>query len=162
MTTPPARSRVRRTAGSKTLGEFIDRHGLRPVSVYIPEPLHRALTQTAIESETSLQQLMSLACQVHYGQPNNLPPLVAPTKTKQDPHKSFTWYADVDLHKKMKLLAVDLDGSVQQLILSAIVEHLKNAPRIRALELKTGYAAYARAPASLETPAEDPEPQEAN
>lgn len=43
-------------------------------------------------------------------------------------------------------LAVDLDGTVQQLILSAIVEYLKDAPLVKALNIKTGYAPYARAP----------------
>lgn len=152
MTTPPARSRVRRTTGSKTLGAFIDRHGLRPVSVYVPEPLHRALTHIAIETETSLQAIITLACNKYYGTRHDLPPLVAPTRTKQDPHKSFTWYADIDLHKRMKLLAVDLDGTVQQLVLSAVVDYMKDAPKIKALKIKTGYAAYARAPEELKAP----------
>ena len=112
MATPPARTRVRRTTGSQTLGAFIDRHGLRPVSVYIPVKLHRALTETAIEAETTLQALITMACNTLYGTRHDLPPLVAPTRTKQDPHKSFTWYADIDLHKRMKMLAVDLDGTV--------------------------------------------------
>lgn len=146
MATPPTRSRVRRTTGSKTLGSYIDRHGLRPVAVYIPDPLHRALTYIAIETETTLQALITLACNTYYGTHRDLPPLVAPTRTKQDPHKSFTWYADIDLHKRMKLLAVDLDGTVQQLVLSAIVDYLKDAPKIKALKIKTGYAPYARAP----------------
>lgn len=153
MTTPPARTRTRRTAGSKTLGEFIDRHGLRPVSVYLPEKLHRALTETAIEAETTIQAIITMACNTMYGTHHDLPPLVAPTRTKQDPHKSFTWYADIDLHKRIKLLAVDLDGTVQQLVLSAIVEYMKDAPRVKALKIKTGYAAYARAPEVIEKPA---------
>lgn len=146
MTTPPTRTRVRRTTGSKTLGKYIDRHGLRPVAVYVPEPLHRALTLIAIESETTLQAILTAACNTFYGARHDLPPLVAPTRTKQDPHKSFTWYADVDLHKRMKMLAVDLDGTVQQLVLSAVVEYMKDAPKLRALKIKTGYAPYARAP----------------
>lgn len=152
MATPPARTRVRRTAGSQTLGAFIDRHGLRPVSVYIPLKLHRALTETAIEAETTLQALITMACNTLYGTRHDLPPLVAPTRTKQDPHKSFTWYADIDLHKRMKLLAVDLDGTVQQLVLSAIVEYMKDAPKVKALKIKTGFAAYARAPEALTPP----------
>lgn len=152
MTTPPARTRTRRTAGSKTLGNFIDRHGLKPVSVYIPEDLHRALAATALEAETSLQALTTLACNTFFGHVADLPPLTAPTRTKQDPHKSFTWYADIGLHKRMKLLAIDIDGSVQQLILSALVEYLKDAPRIKKLRMKTGYAPYARAPEELTPP----------
>lgn len=147
MPIPPTRTRVRRTPGSKTLGAFIDRHGLRPVTVYLPEPLHRALSQIAIEHETPIQAMMTLACTAHYGgKCPQLPPLVAPTRTKTDPHKSFTWYADIDLHKQIKLLAVEMDCTVQQLILSALVESLKGAPHIKALEIKTGYAPYARAP----------------
>lgn len=146
MPTPPTRTRVRRTVGSKTVGAYVDRHGLRPVSVYLPEKLHRALTHIAINSETPLQALFTLACGTFYGSGREIPPLIAPTKTKMDPHKSFTWYADVDLHKRIKLLAVDLDCSSQQLILSALVEHLKDSPQIKALKIKTGYAPYARAP----------------
>lgn len=156
MTTPPTRTRVRRTSGSQTVGNFIDRHGLRPVAVYIPEKLHRALTTIAIETETTLQAIVTMACNKYYGLGGDLPPLVAPTRTKQDPHKSFTWYADLDLHKKMKLLAVDLDGTVQQLVLSAIVNYMKDAPKIKALKIKSGYAAYARAPEELKAPPRSP------
>lgn len=151
MTNPPPRSRVRRTVGSQTLGAFIERHNLRPVSVYIPEKLHRALVETAIETDQSLQGLLTLACGATYGN-DQVPPLVAPTRTKQDPHKSFTWYADIDLHKQMKLKAVELDGTVQQLILSAVVDYLKAAPKIKALKIKTGYSAYARAPEVIKLP----------
>ena len=52
----------------------------------------------------------------------------------------------------MKLAALELDGSVQQLILSALVDYLKDAPKVKALKIKTGYAAYARAPAELKPP----------
>lgn len=147
MATPPIRRRVRRTTGSKTVGDYIDRHGVRPVAVYIPEKLHRALTHAAIQGETTLQAILTVACNTFYGTRRDLPPLVAPTRTKQDVHKSFTWYADVDLHKRMKMLAVDLDGTVQQLILSAVVEYMKDSPLIKALKIKTGYAPYARTPA---------------
>ena len=153
MATPPTRTRVRRTTGSKTLGEFTDRHGLRPVAVYIPDALHRALTHTAIEAETNLQAIFTTACNAMYGTHRDLPPLVAPTRPTADPHKRYTWYADIDLHKRMKMLAVDLGGSVQQLIISAVLEHLKNAPKIKALRIKTGYAPYARTPESLPRPA---------
>lgn len=146
MPTPPIRTRVRRTAGSKTIGDYIDRHGVRPVTVYLPEPLHRALSKIAIESDTSIKALITLACNTYYGGKVKLPPLVAPTRTKTDPHKSFTWYADIDLHRAIKLLAVELDGSVQQLILSAVADYLKDSPRIKALKIKTGFAPYARAP----------------
>lgn len=149
MTTPPLRTRIRRTEGSRALGAFVDRHGLRPVSVYIPTELHRALTATAIEGGESMQAITTLACSKYYGTRHDLPALLAPTHTKTEPHKSFTWYADIDLHKRIKMLAVDIDGSVQQLILSAVVEYMKDAPRVKALKLKTGYAAYARAPGEL-------------
>lgn len=152
MATPPTRQRVRRTAGSKTLGKFIDRHGLRPVSVYIPYKWHRAFTEIAIEGETTLQAIITLACNTAYGTHRDLPPLTAPTRVKQDPHKSFTWYADIDLHKRMKLLAVDLDCSVQQLVMSAVVDYLKDHPKVKALEIKTGYAPYARLPVELPPP----------
>lgn len=147
MATPPVRRRTRRTPGSQTVASFVDRHGLRAVAVYIPEKLHRALTAIAIEGETSLQAIITLACGKYYGTHHDLPPLAAPTRIKQDPHKSYTWYADVDLHKRMKLLAVDLDGTVQQLVLSAVLAHLADHPKIKALKIKTGYAPYARAPA---------------
>lgn len=152
MTTPPLRTRVRRTEGSRKVGDFLDRHGLRPVSVYLPIELHRALAGTAIEAGTNLQGLFTLACSKFYGGEVDLPPLVAPTRTKSEPHKSVTWYADVDLHKRMKMLAVDLDGSVQQLIVSAIVAHLKRAPRVKALNIQSGFPAYAQAPEELTPP----------
>lgn len=146
----PIRERTRRTPGGQRVAEYVDRNGLRAVAVYLPQAMHRALVSTAIDAETSLQALMALACDAHYSKsPTNMPPLVAPTRTKLDPHKSAMWYADVDLHKKMKLLAVELDGSVQQLILSALVEHLKDAPRVKALNVASGFPPYARAPAEL-------------
>lgn len=146
----PIRHRVRRTKGSKTVGDYVDRHGLRPVAVYIPEELHRALAITALENESTLQQYMTLACHKHYGGAvPDVPPLMAPTRTKQDPHKSCTWYADIGLHHAMKLLSVEMDGSVQQLILSALVDYLKDAPRVKALHLQTGYPAYPRMPEEL-------------
>lgn len=148
MTNIPLHARVRRTPGSRALGKFIDAHGLRPVAVYIPTELHRALAATAIESDTSLQALLTLAVNTHYGcVAPRVPPLVAPTRTKQDPHKSFTWYADVDLHKSLKMLAVEIGGTVQQLVLSAAVEYMKHAPRVAALAIPSGFPAYARAPA---------------
>lgn len=148
MTNPPTRApRVRRTPGSKSVGNYVDRHGLKPVSVYIPEKLHRALATTAIESETSLQQIFTLACHTFYGaMDDKAPPLTAPTHPKQDPHKNFTWYADIELHRYMKLLAVRMTSNVQQLVLSAVVNYMKSAPKVRALKIKTGFPAYARAP----------------
>lgn len=147
MNHPPLRARVRRTPGGKSLGEFVDRHGLRPVSVYIPEKLHRALAATAIESETSLQQIFTLACNTYYGgREVNVPPLTAPTHPKLEPHKNYTWYADVSLHRNMKMLAVELSSNVQQLVLSAVVNYMNSAPKVRALKIKTGFPAYARAP----------------
>lgn len=147
MPTPPTRTRTRRTAGSKTLGSYIDRHGLRPVTVYIPEEWHRAIASIAIETETTLQTLVTLACNAYFGTDVvDVPPLIMPTRTKQDPHKSFTWYADVDLHKKIKLLIVDIGGTAQQLILSAVVDYLRNAPRVKALKIETGFSAYTRKP----------------
>lgn len=112
--------------------------------MYVPENLHAAFTRIAIAAESNLQHLLTLPCDTFYGVHHDLPPLVAPTRIKQDPHKSVTWYADIELHRRMKMLAVDLDGSVQQLILSAMVEYLKDAPEIKALELETGFPAYAR------------------
>lgn len=151
MATPPARRRVRRTKGSKIVAEYLDRHGVRPVAVYVPEKWHRAFSKIAIEGDTSLQAIMTLACGTAYGARRDLPPLVAPTRVKQDPHKSVTWYADVDLHKRMKMLAVDLDCSVQQLVMSAVVDYLKDHPSIAALKIKTGVAPYARHPGSATT-----------
>lgn len=149
MTALPTRQRVRRTRGSKTLAKFIDRHGLRPVSVYFPEALHRALAGTAIEADTSLQALVTLACHSYFGVESPLPPLVQPTRTHQDPHKSFTWYADIDLHRTMKIKAIDVGSTVQQLILSAVVSYMRKAPRVKALNIPTGFPAFARAPGSL-------------
>lgn len=150
MTNPPKNARTRRTAGGRALADFVDRHGLRAVSVYIPGDLHRALATTAIENETNLQSLVTLSCNNFYGQEDiELPPLTAPTRPKQDPHKNFTWYADVDLHKKMKMLAVMKGSTVQQLVLSAVVNYMKDAPRVRALGIETGFPAYARAPDEL-------------
>lgn len=152
MVTPlPTRSRVRRTTGSKTLGAFIDRHGLKPVTVYIPEKLHRALTETAIEGESTMQGMVTVAANRVFADKTELPPLVAPTRTKIDPHKSFTWYADVDLHKHIKLLAVENGATVQQLLLSAIVDTFKDAKRVKALGIETGHAAYSRTPEQVPT-----------
>lgn len=146
MSTIPKRTPDRRTLGSKRLGVYLDKNGLRAVTVYIPTPLHRALSIIAIESETSIQALITAACQTFYGTHQGVPPLAAATRTKTDPHKTLSWYADIALHKRMKLLAVDIDGTVQQLIISAILEYLKDSPHIRKLHMDTGYAPYARAP----------------
>ncbi len=152
MLKPPLRVRTRRTAGSQSLARYTESNGLRPVAVYVPIDLHRALTSSLIEmsgdegERITLQAVITLACYRYYGETAELPPLMAPTFTKQDPHKSVTWYADIELHKKLKLLAVELDGSVQQLILSAIVEYMKEAPLVKALNLETGHSVYARAP----------------
>lgn len=138
-TKPPTRARrTRRTPGGRTLADYMDRHGLRAVAVYIPEALHRALTTTAIETETSLQSIVTLACNAYYGTVRPLPPLVQPTRPTQDPHKNFTWYADLDLHKHMKMLAVEHESTVQQLVMSAVVNYMKDAPRVKALHIKLG------------------------
>jgi hypothetical protein len=149
MSVPPVRTRDRRTAGSKALAEYIENNGLKPVSVYIPTPWHKALAQVAIEADISLQALVTLAVNTFYGTHRDLPPLVAPTRIKADPHKNFTWYADLDLHKRMKLLALELDCTVQQLVLSALVAYSKDHPKVKALKIKTGYPPYARAPLNL-------------
>lgn len=146
MATPPTRKKIRRTPGSKSLGAYIDRHGLRPVAIYIPLEWHRALSHISIESDTPLQALFTVACTEYYSRPRDLPPLIAPTRTKTDPHKNFTWYADIDLHKRIKMLAVDLECSAQQLILSAVIDKVKESPRIQALNIKTGYPPYVRLP----------------
>lgn len=147
MTNPPNRPRARTTSGSLTVGKFIDRHGLRPVSVYIPIELHRALATIAIKSDTSMQAIVTLACSKYFGRGDpDVPPLLAPATPTSEPRKNFTWYADIELHKRMKLLAVVLSGSVQQLVLSAVVDYMKDAPDIKALRLQTGFPAYARAP----------------
>jgi hypothetical protein len=146
MAAPPERKRIRRTEGSKTLARYLENNGLRPVAVYIPVDLHKALTHVAIEADITLQALVTLAVNAYYGTYRELPPLVSPTRIKADPHKSFTWYADVDLHKRVKLLAVDLDCTVQQLVLSALVDYTKDHQKVKALKIKTGSAPYARAP----------------
>lgn len=146
MSTHPIRHRVRRTEGSRSLAEYIENNGLRPVSVYMPVPLHKALSHVAIEAGISLQALVTLAVNTYYGSHRDLPPLIAPTRIKQDPHKNFTWYADIDMHKRVKLLALDLDCSAQQLILSALVDYTKDHPKIKALKIGTGHPPYARAP----------------
>lgn len=149
MNTLPKRTRVRKTTGSRTLEAFIDRHGLQPVSVYLPVAMHRAFTGTVLENETTMQAVMTLACNCYYGHGSSvksLPPLAPPTHSKNDPHKNVTWYADIDLHRAMKMLAVQIDSSVQQLIRSALLDYMKDAPRVKKLKIKTGYPAYARAP----------------
>jgi hypothetical protein len=149
MTNPPLRQRTRRTAGSRSLAEYIENNGLRPVSVYIPLALHKAVSQVAIEADISLQALITLAVNTFYGAAKDLPPLVAPTRIKQDPHKNFTWYADVDLHKTVKLLALEHDCTVQQLVLSALVAYTKDHPKVKALKIKSGFPPFLRAPLSL-------------
>lgn len=160
MSTPPLRHRVRRTAGSKTLAEYIENNGLRPVSVYMPTAIHKALSQVAIEADISLQALVTLAVNTYYGTHRDLPPLVAPTRIKQDPHKNFTWYADIDMHKRLKLLALDLDCSAQQLILSALIDYTKDHAAVKALKIRTGYPPYARAPLNLVHSAQSPTEKE--
>jgi hypothetical protein len=144
------RKRVRNTQGSKTVAEYLENNGLRPVAVYFPTELHKALTHVAIDAGIPLQALVTLAINAYYAGPHDLPPLVAPTRIKTDPHKNFTWYADLDLHKRVKLLAVDLDCTVQQLVLSALVDYTKDHKEIKRLKIKTGYAPYARAPLNLQ------------
>lgn len=146
MPTPPPRKRSRTTDGSKRLETYMDRNGLRPVAVYFPVDLHRALTEVCILGETTMQALITLACNTYYGGPHDLPPLVKPTKVKLEPHKNFTWYADVDLHKRIKLLALDVEASVQQLVLSAVLGYTNKHPQVKALKIETGFPAYLRTP----------------
>lgn len=149
MSNPPLRQRVRRTQGSRALAEYIENNGLRPVSIYLPLAMHKALATVAIEADITLQALVTLAVNKYYGSHRDLPPLIAPTRIKQDPHKNFTWYADIDLHKRVKVLALELDSTVQQLILSALIDYTKDHPKIKALKVKTGFPAFARAPANV-------------
>lgn len=146
MANPPPRKRVRTTQGSQTVANYLENNGLKPVAVYLPVDLHKALTHVAIDADISLQALVTLAANTYYAGPKDLPPLTAPTRIKQDPHKNFTWYADLDLHKRIKLLALDLDCTVQQLVMSALVDYTKDHKEIKKLKIKTGYAPYARAP----------------
>lgn len=152
MPTPPPRKRIRTTQESKRLETYVTENGLKAVSVYIPVELHKALHEVAIQGEMSLQGLITLACNTYYGVHRDLPPLVAPTRIKTDPHKNVTWYADVDLHKRIKLIALDIDGTVQQLVLSALVDYCKGSKAVKALKIKTGHAAYARAPSIMPSP----------
>jgi len=149
----PMKNRVRRTAGSRSMAQFVDRNGLTPVTVYLPEKLHAALEAIAAEADedTSIQSLLTIALTRHYGVRGaaDLPPLTAPTRTTKEPHANYTWYGDVELHKTIKLLAVELGSTCQQLIVSAIVATYSDHPRIKKLKIKTGYPAYARAPAVL-------------
>lgn len=146
MPTPPPRKRSRTTDGSKRLESYMDNNGVRPVAVYVPIALHKALTEVCILGELTMQALITLACNTYYGAPHDLPPLVKPTKVKLEPHKNVTWYADVDLHKRMKLLGLDIGASVQQLVLSALVDYTKDAPQVKALNIETGFPAYLRTP----------------
>ena len=146
MITIPRRERHHRTSGSKAVGDYLARHDMRPVAVYIPVKLHTVLTKLAIEAEASLQDFITKACESWYGEERELPPLVAPTRAKLDPHKIPTWYANIELHKRMKVLAVEVGSSVQQLILSALVEYAKDSPEVKALGIKTGYVPYSRTP----------------
>lgn len=45
-----------------------------------------------------------------------------------------------------------MDCSVQQLVMSAVVDYLKDHPSVKALKIKTGYAPYARHPVVTPTP----------
>lgn len=143
----PTPVRNRRTEGSKRLSEYAERNGVRPVSWYVPEALHGPLVKIAAERGFAVQSLVTHACEVHYGaEEKALPPLVPPTHVKTDPHKNFTWYAPVALHKAIKLLALELECTAQQLITSAVVHQYKDVPEIKELRIVTGSAPYARAP----------------
>lgn len=147
-TTLPQRKPMTRTKGSALVKAHIDSKGERQVAVYIPLEWHTALLEATKRKHGALQSNILTACSTYYGVvPPVLPPLVEPTHVRRDPHKTVTWYAATPLHDAMKKLAVDIRSSVQQLVLSALVDHMKNEPAIAALKIPTGSAPYPKAPA---------------
>lgn len=156
----PKPIRTRSTQGSQRLADYAERHGVRPVAWYVPEFLHEAVSDMAVRNGMTMQTLITFACETRYGLDTPvLPPLVPPSHTKTDPHKNVTWYAPVDLYKKIKQLALDIESTAQQLITSAVVDQYKNTKEIKALRLVTGAAPYARAPIRGELSLQRPEPK---
>lgn len=152
MATPPPRATTRRTRGSKNLKAYLDNNNLRPVSVYMPIRVHAAISKAADAGETTIQALFTMACHKYYGHRCDLPPLVGFGTPPKEDRKVITWYADIDLHKKIRLLAMDLEGNVQQLVLSAVLDYIKDAPPVKALKIKTGYPPFGRTPVNLGPP----------
>lgn len=165
MTTKPAPSRAtkpavrqtrRSTPQSQRVADYAARNNLRPVSWYVPVGLHAALQQLTHKAKaasgaaeaTSLQAVVTAACAKAYGlgPKGGTPPLAAPTNTALEPHKRFTWYAPYELQKDMRLVAANIESSMQQLVTSAVVDYLKDQPEIAALRIPTGVPPFMRAP----------------
>lgn len=148
----PLPIRTRTTAGSKRLAEFGVRNNVRPLSWYVPLPLHTALVALAERQNVTLQLMLTHACEVRYADPADpkLPPLVPPTKLKLDPHKNVTWYCPVPLYMAIKQLSLNIGASTQQLITSAVVDQFHATPEVKALRIMTGVAPYLRAPVAGE------------
>ena len=151
-TTPISAPRIRRTKRGQTVADYLDRHNVKAVAVYLPPELHAALLEISAGTKETLQSMFTLACSTYYGGPHDLPPLAAPTRSKTTPQVCTTWYCDIDLHRRMKIVAMDIGSSVSQLFTSAIVATYKDAPSVKRLKIKTGYPAYQRAPDELPDP----------
>lgn len=155
-TQPTVRQTRRSTPQSQRVADYAIRNNLRPVSWYVPANMHAALHQLLDKAKaasgapeaTSLQAVVTAACAKAYGlgPKGGVPPLAAPTNTKLEPHKRFTWYAPYDLQKDMRLVAAGIESSMQQLITSAVVDYLKDQPEIAALRIPTGVPPFMRAP----------------
>jgi hypothetical protein len=148
----PIRQARRTTEGSKRVGEYLERNNLAPMTWYIEQDLHDAVTRVLAKTtpRTPLQAVVTAACQKWYGAGTGtpLPKLVAPSNIRGTPHKRFTWYAPLQLHDAVKLTGLKANASIQQLITSAVVDFLLGHPEIKALGLERGVAAFKRAPSN--------------
>ncbi len=147
----PQKTRTRKTEGSRRLLEYNEQRGAKHVPWYIPLELHKALKLLAIYRGTSLQTMVTYACEQHYGDLKNVvvPPLTVPTRINGEPHKNYGWYAPIELATNIARLSVELEASRQQLITSAVVNQYKSEDPIARLQINTGSAPYVRAPANL-------------
>lgn len=141
-----------KTSGSQRVTDYKERHNLHPVVLPVPLNIHKALSHHALDDGVTMQSLFTLACEKYFGSdPVTVPPLVA-TRRGQEKFKQPTWYADIDLHKRIRRLSIDTGASVQQLIMSALVDYLKDSPRMQAAEVTTGYPPMARGNTEMPAP----------
>lgn len=133
MTTTPPRPR-RTTDASKRQGEYLERHDRRQVGVHISNTLHAALLAAGDYERSYIQRTLTQACAKYYDSPRApLPPLVAMEVPSKDTHRYYTWYADTAMHKKIRTRAAQHLATMQQLIISALINFTMDEPPIKAL-----------------------------
>lgn len=143
--TPP------KSSGQRRLKDYLVNNNFKAVAVALPRELHRVLDRMVAEAKgaadtarpTTIHALVTVACSAYYSDENvkTLPPLAQfePPRPNADGKgdRRFTWYADMDLFRSMKIISARHSCSLRQLIVSAVLERYKDTPQIKALGMET-------------------------